>query len=359
MPETRTITASQAIQEATIQMMHEDKDVYLMGEGITDPKRIFGTTTDLVETFGPARVIEMPIAENGLTGIAIGSAMMGRRPVMIHQRVEFALLALEQIFNNAAKAHYVTDGLHKVPMVIRMIIGRGWGQGPAHSQVLDNVFAAVPGLKVAIPSTAKDAKGMLVSAIRDDNPVLILEHRWFHYVKGDVPETLYEEPLSGARVIRSGRDVTVVSSSYMVYEALAAAEAAHKHGIEIEVLDLRMVRPLPVEDVMSSVEKTGHLICVESGFKEMSPGGEIIASLAEKNMSVFKKSPLRIGMPGLPTPSSRSLAQHYYPTCMDIIQGLEKMGVPKEKCAAILQTAKESLPDFPNDVPNPQFKGPF
>jgi pyruvate dehydrogenase E1 component beta subunit len=188
MAETRIISAAAAILEATAQCLAADPRVYLMGEGVADPKGIFGTTLGLIEQFGPDRIIDMPVAENGLTGIAIGSALMGRRPVMVHQRVDFAMLALEQLGNNAAKMFFVSNGAHRVPLTVRMIIGRGWGQGPEHSQALEPVFAHFPGLKVAMPATPYDAKGLLIAAIEDDNPVILLEHRWMHYATAHVPQ---------------------------------------------------------------------------------------------------------------------------------------------------------------------------
>ena len=223
----RVMTAAEAIREALDAAMSADPAVYLIGEGVADPKGIFGTTLGLAEKYGPQRVIEMPVAENGLTGVAIGSALMGQRPVMIHQRVEFCLLAMEQVVNNAAKLHYVSNGRHRVPLVIRLIVGRGWGQGPQHSQSLEALFAHVPGLKVVMPATAADAKGLLLGAIADDNPVVFIEHRWIHYARGRVPDGAAPMPLDGPRRLRAGGDVTVVATSYMVLEAMQAAEAPH------------------------------------------------------------------------------------------------------------------------------------
>ena len=189
----RILSASQAILEATDQIMKKDSNLILIGEGINDPKAIFGTTSNLSLKYGKSRVIESPISENGITGIAIGLAINNFKVLLIHQRVEFALLSIEQIFNNAAKSFYVTNGKHRVPIVIRMIIGRGWGQGPAHSQSLETIFSYIPGLKVLIPSSAYDAKGMLISAFNDPNPVLILEHRWLHFVTGFVPKKFIKQ----------------------------------------------------------------------------------------------------------------------------------------------------------------------
>src|ERR1700722_14260768 len=181
------LTLSQAILQATDQLMQIDSSVYVMGLGVPDPKGIFGTTTGLEKKYGSDRVLDMPTSENGMTGIAIGSALLGLRPIMTHQRVDFFLLALDQLINNAAKWHYMFGGQMNVPLVIRLIIGRGWGQGPQHSQSLQSIFSHIPGLKVVMPSNPYDAKGLLLSAIDDENPVVYLEHRWLHGIFGEVP----------------------------------------------------------------------------------------------------------------------------------------------------------------------------
>ena len=190
----RELTYAQAIQEGLHQSMEADARVILVGEGVPDPKAIFATTAGLRDRFGSARVFDMPLSENGMTGICIGAALSGLRPVMVHQRIDFALLAMDQLVNNAAKWHYMFDGLANVPLVIRVIIGRGWGQGPQHSQSLQALFAHIPGFKVVLPATAYDAKGMLISAIEDNNPVIFIEHRWLHNIKDAVPAEPYRAP---------------------------------------------------------------------------------------------------------------------------------------------------------------------
>ena len=246
----RVINASEAIREATALAMEQDPRVFVMGEGATDPKGIFGTTSGLRERFGDARVMEMPISENGFTGVAIGAALMGQRPIVIHQRVEFCLLAMEQLVNNAAKTHYVTGGAHSVPLVVRLVVGRGWGQGPAHSQSLEGLFAQVPGLKVVMPSSAADAKGLLLGAVEDDNPVIFIEHRWVHYASGSVPEGYQAVPLDGPSRVREGKHVTMVASSYMTLEAMQACDALARQGCEVELFDLRVLRPLRLDAIV-------------------------------------------------------------------------------------------------------------
>src|SRR4030042_4368225 len=219
----REVSSAQAILEATDQCMAEDSSVYIMGLGVTDPKGVFGTTLGLEAKYGK-RVLDMPVAENGMTGVAIGSALIGMRPIMTHQRIDFMLLSFDQIINNAAKWHYMFGGKMKVPLTIRLLIGRGWGQGPQHSQSLHALFTHIPGLKVVMPFTPYDAKGLLVSAVRDDNPVMYIEHRWLHNITGEVHAENYTVPLGKARIVKEGSDITIAASSYMVLEAMKAAD---------------------------------------------------------------------------------------------------------------------------------------
>ncbi len=356
----RRLTAAAAILEATAQCMQADARVYMMGEGVADPKGIFGTTLGLVERFGPERVIEMPVAENGLTGIAIGSALMGQRPIMVHQRVDFALLAVEQLLNNAAKTHFVTNGVHKVPLTVRMIIGRGWGQGPEHSQVFDSVFAHAPGLKVVMPSTPYEAKGMMVAAVRDDNPVIVLEHRWMHYAEGDVPEALYETPLTGPARVRSGDEVTVVASSFALLEAIEAADHMAAAGVGCDLFDLRVVRPLDLTSIIASVRRTGRLVIIDTGWKLFGVGAEIAAQVTEACFDQLKCAPVRLGLPDQPTPSSRGLARSFYPNGQILAETVAKM-IPDaaHRLAEPIKALEALRLRVPVDVPNPAFRGPF
>lgn len=359
-PNGRIINAAEALREAMDLCLARDPRVYLIGEGVADPKGIFGTTTGLIAKYGPERVVEMPVAENGLTGIAIGSALVGRRPVMVHQRVDFALLALEQIFNNAAKTHYVTRGKHQVPLVIRLIIGRGWGQGPEHSQSLEAMFAHVPGLKVVIPTSARDAKGLLIAAVEDNNPVVILEHRWIHYVTGEVPEGYYTSPLSSPRRIRSGRDLTIVASGYMVYEAMRAADAMADVSINADVFDLRVLRPLDLGPIVESVGQTGRLIIVDTGWKLFGAGAEIAASVTEMCFNALHAAPVRLGLPDHPTPSSRGLIVDFYPHSQSIVDAVARL-IPAaaERLIPVKRHLEAQRAQQPIDIPDPAFKGPF
>ena len=356
----RIISAAEAINEATCQFLTNDKNSLVIGEGVCDPKAIFNTTLNLKDKFGKERIIESPISENGLTGISIGLAINNIKVLLIHQRVEFALLSLEQIFNNAAKTHFVTNGTHNVPIVIRMVIGRGWGQGPAHSQSLETIFSYMPGLKVLMPGTAFDAKGMLISALEDPNPVMVLEHRWFHYVTGNVPKKIFKTNISRPSVLEKGKDLTIVSCSYGLYECIFASKILKKFDINIEIIDLRVLRPLDVSPILKSIKKTKKLIFFENGYKMFGIGAEIITQIYEKSINFLEKSPIRIGLPNYPTPSAKSLAKDYYPTSKDIIIAVSKqleLNIEVEK--KIISYLLRNLPQHEFDIPNPDFKGPF
>jgi acetoin:2,6-dichlorophenolindophenol oxidoreductase subunit beta len=360
MPNERLISGAEAAREALMECMARDDEVFMMGEGIADHGHFFGTTRGLLEQFGKERMLEMPVAENGMTGIAIGAAMRGMRPVISLQRVEFILLALEQIFDNAAKMHYSTNGLHRVPLVIRVVVGRGWGQGPHHAQSLESVFAHFPGLKVIMPALPGDAKGMLIAAIEDDNPVVCIEHRWIHYAKGQVSEGFAPEALDGPRIRKKGSDITIVATSYAVMEALVAADALAKAGVSAEVIDLRVLRPLDLRLVRESVARTGRLITVDTGWTTYGIGSEIVADIAEKCFSALKAPPLRTGLADYPTPSSRALIPEYYPSPERLVEmTAASIDISDEKLARARLYLKEHRGDLPLDVPVPSFQGPF
>lgn len=344
----------QAIHEAIDLCMEKDSRVYIMGLGVPDPKGIFSTTLGLSEKYGSARVMDMPTSENAMTGIAIGSALVGMRPIMTHQRIDFALLAMDQIVNQAANWHYMFGGCMKVPLVIRMIIGRGWGQGPQHSQSLQNWFAHIPGLKVIMPTTPHDAKGLLIAGIEDDNPVIFLEHRWLYNIEGHVPKGMYRVPIGKAAVIRQGKDVTIASTSYMTLESLRAAEALEKEGIKAEVIDIRSLKPLDEITILESVYKTGHLIVADTGWRFCGFSSEIIACVTEKMFYHLKGPPKRVALPDCPSPTSPALSSHYYPRANDIIFAVrESMGYKVEKDTEYITVTG------PLDIPDRDFTGPF
>lgn len=356
----RQLNFVEAIREGLDLALAGDPSVLVIGEGVPDPKAIFSSTAGLQQKYGPQRVFDMPLSENGLTGVCIGAAISGMRPVMIHQRIDFSLLAMDQIVNNAAKWHYIFDGKARVPLVIRMIVGRGWGQGPQHSQSLQAMFASVPGLKVVMPAIASDAKGMMISAIEDDNPVVFIEHRWLHHVTEQVPEGLYRTPLDQARVLHQGSDVTIAAFSYMSLESLIAARALQKHmKITVDLLDMRSVRPMDVPAVLNSVKKTGRLLVTDTAFKTGSVAGELVSQVVEEAFDCLKKAPVRIASPDHPVPTSPFMAAEYYPGPKQIAEAvIDLVGAPRDSQGYL--SMREALePRSRHDVPTRDFSGPF
>jgi pyruvate/2-oxoglutarate/acetoin dehydrogenase E1 component len=349
---TRDLRYHEAIHEALDLCLARNPAVYVMGLGVPDPKGVFGTTLGLQQKYGPRRVFDMPCAENGMTGVAIGAALAGMRPVLVHQRIDFALLAVEQMINQAAKWHYMFGGRYALPLVVRLIIGRGWGQGPQHSQALQSLFAHIPGLRVVMPATPADAKGLLIASIEDDNPVLFLEHRWLHSVHGPVPEGHYVTSLGEARVVRPGRDLTIVGFSYMTLEALRAAEVLAGAGIEAEVIDLRSLRPWNEACVLASVRRTGRLLALDLSWRTAGFAAEVVATVAEKCLSDLKAAPRRLTLPDCPTPTAPALAASFYPLAGDVVAlACDMLGRPR-----LVLPRDEGQP---LDVPDPSFSGPF
>ena len=350
----REITYAEAIREGFATALERDPRVLLIGLGVPDPKGFFGTTTNLQQQFGPERVMDMPCSENGMTGVVLGAAINGLRPVINHQRVDFALLSMDPICTQAAKWHYMFGGAMKLPVVIRMIIGRGWGQGPQHSQCLHSWFAHIPGLKVVMPTTPHDAKGLLIAAIEDDNPVVFLEHRWLHHVKGEVPAGHYTVPIGPARVARTGKDVTIVAFSYMVLEAMAAAQKLAAIGVEADVIDIRSLRPLDQPAILASLRKTGRLVVADTGWSLAGMSAEILAIASESAFGSLNAAPHRICFPDCPTPTSPALAAEFYPRSGHIVAAVRKtLGLPSDSGDLAVPAGVEL------DKPNPAFTGPF
>ncbi len=348
------ISYAQAVNDAMHVAMSLDDKVICFGLGVDDPKTIFGTTQGLQERFGKTRVFDMPTAENAMTGVAIGASLNGIRPVMVHQRLDFFLLTMDQLVNNAAKWHYMFGGQKSVPITIRLILGRGWGQGPTHSQSLHAWFSHIPGLKVVMPTSADDAKGLLLASIFDNNPVLVLEHRWLHNSLADVPAGDYRVPLGKARLLREGDAVTVVAMSYMVIEALHAVDHLKSHGISCELIDPRTIKPMDWDCILRSVNKTGRLLVLDTGSVTGSVAGEIIAKATTECWDSFKSKPMRIAMPDFPEPTSFGLTSTLYPTAETIVKAINTMlniRVPVDELGASRT--------HPHDVPGEWFKGPF
>ena len=348
-----TFSFADAINKAFIDAMEEDNKVICMGLGVPDPKGVFGSTLGLQKKFGKEKVFDIPLSENALTGVAIGAAATGMRPIMVHQRLDFALVSIEQIVNQAAKWNFMFNEKMCLPLVIRMIIGRGWGQGPQHSQSLHSWFAHIPGLKVVMPMSAYDAKGLLLSSIKDNNPVIFLEHRWLYNIKDDVPSNGYHIPLGKGKIVKQGRDLTIVSISYALVECMKARDVLKQYGIDAEVIDLRSLRPFDKAIILNSVKKTGNLVVIDHAELRFGMTGEIISTVAEECMQVLKRKPMRIGLKPYPTPTSYALAKNYYPNDETIVNAvLELFKIPH------IYKKKLEKKDF-RDQPDKSFTGPF
>jgi len=290
-----------------------------------------------------------------MTGVAVGAALAGLRPVMTHQRLDFFLLALDQLVNAAAKWHYMFGGKQSVPITIRLIVGRGWGQGPTHSQNLQSWFAHIPGLKVVMPTTAEDAKGLLLESIFDPNPVVFIEHRWLHNSVADVPTGDYRVPIGRLRTMRTGTDVTIVSMSYMTIEAMHAADfLARRFGVSAEVLDLRTIRPIDWHGIFESVRRTGRLLVLDSGFTTGSVAGEVIARVSMELFNELSGPPRRLAMPDIPEPTSPALTKGFYVRAGDVVNAA--LGLLCKPNVSVIDEIPEPVP---HDVPGSWFKGPF
>jgi len=323
---TRELSFAQAIQDALAIAMVADDRVFLMGEDIGVYGGAFGVTGDLIARFGADRVMDTPIAELGGAGIAVGAALTGMRPVFELQFSDFSTLAMEQIVNQAAKLRYMLGGAVSVPLVIRMPTGSGTGAAAQHSQSLEAWFAHVPGLKVVEPTTPHDAKGMMLAAIADPDPVLIFEHKLLYKMKGQVPEGSYTVPLNKAEVRRPGKDVTVAAAGVMVMKALEAAGALESEGISAEVIDLRSLRPLDIPTIAASVKKTSRLLCVYEGVKTLGLGAEVSAAIAESDAFDHLDAPiLRLGGAESPIPYSPILEKAAVPQVEDIVAAIRKL----------------------------------
>ena len=349
----RVLTFVEAIREAIDQSMSKDKNIILFGLGVDDPKTIFGSTKNLQKKYSKKRVFDVPTSENALTGVGIGAAINGKRPIMVHQRLDFFLLAMDQIVNAAAKWYFMFGNQQSVPITIRLIMGRGWGQGPTHSQNLQAWFAHIPGLKVVMPATAADAKGLLISSIEDNNPVIFMEHRWLHNTKGRVSKNYKAIPLGKANVLRKGNDITLVAMSYMVIEAIHAAEFLESYNISCEIVDLRTVAPIDYETIYDSIRKTKKVIVLDTGTLEGSISGEIVSKVVDKMWDSLELKPERLAMPNFPESTSFALTKEYHVTSIDIVEKIAEMF--KIKINDINSLKK----DHPHDVPGDWFTGPF
>ena len=330
----RTITFGQALNEAVIQEMERDPAVFIYGVGLPDHKRFFGTLQGVLERFGPERYFDTPISEDAMTGFALGAAINGLRPIHVHIRADFLLLAMNQLGNMIANYTYVTAGKLKAPLVIRAVIGRGFGQGVQHSKSLHGLVAHIPGLKVILPTTPRDAKGLLAAAIRDDNPVVMIEHRWLYWATGEVPEEPYVIPLGEGQVLRPGTDATIVATSWMNVEAMHAARILERYGISVEVIDPRTIAPFDESLVVASVKKTGHCIVADNDWLSCGFSAEVAARVGEQCFGALKSPVTRIGFQPVPCPTVRVLEDKFYPNAFDIVTAVtRKLGRPQIDCS--------------------------
>jgi pyruvate dehydrogenase E1 component beta subunit len=319
------MTFAQALNNAHKLEMQRDPNIYVAGEDVGVYGGIFGVTGGLLDQFGDKRVRDTPITESAIVGTAVGAAAAGLRPVIELMFVDFIGVALDQLYNQAAKMKYMFGGKAKLPITLRATCGAGMGAAAQHSQCLEAWFMHIPGLKVVMPSTPYDAKGLLISAIRDDNPVVFLEHKMLYGTQGEVPEESYAIPLGKADVKREGQDITVVATAMMVGRALSAAEKLAGNGISLEVVDPRTLSPLDEETILNSVKKTHRLLIVHEEVKFAGSGAEIAAMVAEKAFDYLDAPIVRIGAPFTPVPFSPPLEQEFIPSEEKIIQAAKKM----------------------------------
>jgi len=321
----REITYSQAIKEALIEEMERDPNVILLGEDIGVYGGVFKVTAGLLDQFGPERVIETPISEAGFVGASVGLAMTGKRPMAEVMFMDFAWVASDQLFNQAAKMSYMSGGRVSVPMVIRTQQGGGRGNAAQHSQSLETIFTHMPGIKVAIPSTPYDVKGMLKTALRDDNPVVVIEHKLLYNTKGPVPVEDYTVPLGKAAIRRPGDQVTLVSLSRTMLLAQEAAELAAQEGIDVELIDLRSTVPLDIDTVIKSVKKTNRLVVAHESHRRLGIGAEIAALVQELAFDYLDAPIERVGAMDIPIPYSQVLEDEMLPQTRHILDALRRV----------------------------------
>jgi acetoin:2,6-dichlorophenolindophenol oxidoreductase subunit beta len=325
MSSNRKLSYSLAINEALHQMMDNDPSVFLIGQGVKSPWYVGNTAQGLLERFGEARVIDTPVSENAITGAAVGAAMAGMKPVVVHPRLDFMMYALDPIVNEAANWCYMNGGKASVPVVFWGIINRGGEQAAQHSQAIHALFAHIPGLKVVMPATPYDAKGLMISAIRDPNPVVFIDDRWLYRLEESVPEESYEVKIGQGKRRKKGSTVTVAALSYMAFEALKATRELAEDGIDVEMLDLRSAKPLDQPLILDSVKKTGRLVIADGGWKSFGWAAEVAALVSENILRELKSPIKRVALPDCPAPASAVLEKAYYPTAQDVVAAVREV----------------------------------
>ena len=346
----REISYVEAVREATDQEMGRDPSVIVFGLDVDDPKAIQGTTRGLLEKYGPERVFGTPLSEDAMTGVAIGAALAGLRPIHVHIRMDFLMLAMNQLVNIAAKSRYMYGGQVQLPIVVRSMIGKSWGQGAQHSQGLHSFFMHVPGMKVVAPTTPYDAKGCLIQAIRENDPVMYVEHRILHFQKGPVPESPYAVAPGKARVTAAGSDVTVVGISYMQIECLRARHYLESAGINAEVIDPIWLSPLDIDTIVTSARKTGRLLVVDNGWLTCGASAEIVALVVERLQGIKPVLVRRMGFAPVTCPPTPSLEDLYYPNARTIASAVYDL---------VTGGQNGWLPEQKAELQEIQFRGPF
>ncbi|MCU1275774.1 MAG: alpha-ketoacid dehydrogenase subunit beta [Bryobacterales bacterium] len=348
-PQQRLLRYVDALCEGVAQEMERDPRVFLFGLDVDDHKAIQGSTRGLQQRFGRQRVFNTPLSEDAMTGVAIGAAMAGMRPIHVHIRMDFVMICMNQLVNMASKAHYMYGGSVNVPMVVRCIIGKSWGQGAQHSQGLHSLFMHIPGLKVVAPSNAHDAKGCLIAAIRDDNPVIFVEHRLLYFSEAYVSEEPFTVKSGRSRVVTHGDDITVVGVSNMVMECLRAQEMLAEEGIHAEVIDPIWLSPLDADTIAASAERTGKLLVVDNAWLNCGASAEIVARVAERVTRPLQIA--RMGFAPTSCPPSPTLEHEFYPNPATIARRIHEMVRPGQAWEPDQERAKLAY--------QLQFRGPF
>ncbi len=321
----RLLSYAQAIREAHAQLLENDPRVFIFGQGLYSPWYAGSSLKDIDKDYGRERVIDSPVSENATTGAAIGAAIAGMRPIVFHPRMDFMLLAVDPIVNQAANWSYLFAGKINVPIVIRAVINRGGEQGAQHSQAFQAMFMHIPGLKVVMPSTAYDAKGLLIAAVNDGNPVIYIDDRWLYEETGHVPEEMYQIPIGSAQVMRKGADISIVATSHMVSHAMAAAGKLETQGIQAEVINLRSIKPWDQETVLASVKKTGRVVIADAAWATCGIASEIGVTISSVLFSELKSPVQRVTLPDAPAPIATSHEEMYYPDANNIINAVKNI----------------------------------
>ena len=346
------ISFSKVINKALVEEMRKNKNLICFGLGVNDSQRFFGTTQGLLEKFGDKRVFETPTSENAMTGIGIGMSLYKNPCIMMHQRFDFFLLAMDQLINNAAKWHYMYGGQKNVPITIRLIIGKGWGQGPTHSQSLQSCFAHIPGLKVVMPALPMDAYELLKKSINDPNPVIFIEHRWLHNIEEKYKKKMNKIAIGKSELLSKGKDFTAITYSLSTIELLSLKKFLNNNNIYFDLIDLKTIKPLDLKPAIKSLKKTGKLLILDSiSHPICSVGSEILSQISREKRIKFAKPPVLLTLPDIPAPTSTYYTKEYYISKKDIIEKIKILTGKKLKSIF--------AENITHDIPDVSFKGPF